>query len=168
MNILAQIPLSDVRVVDRWSKAKNGTLLKVAMRDEKEPSQIIGMRCGLDVGSKEAEFVVMLSGPKAGELATSHHLLDAALDVSELLEIVAVNPGIVHLSQDEYKPGMLLQFNRASYICCKSSDGISGVVCVSPDDRGKILNSLPADAMIVAHSIELRAAIRPIPVIGAI
>src|SRR4051812_6646247 len=93
MDSLPEIKLDDIRLVPTWGTAPLGTLLQVGTSDPADPRAVIGMRCDLrGPGGSALPFLLTLSGRDMGSLVAPEHYETDALDISALIDIVAVDP----------------------------------------------------------------------------
>jgi hypothetical protein len=87
MDHIDTLRLSDVRLYRPWTTAPLGAILQ--MKAIKEI--IVGMRSRYKTANAVSDAIVVLGGDRAGELITDQYLVGAALDVSSLVELIAID-----------------------------------------------------------------------------
>lgn len=147
---MIQLSLSEIRVVNPWSKVKLGTLLQVSTIDQSQPQSqpqpAIGVRCQLSATDNrfEADGVVIVSGSNVGKFVFEKDLQKPALDISEWFEIVADDlcPNFHPINVQE---GALYQRDDACFIWFRgffATPVVQGFICLldgaDPNKPGKV------------------------------
>lgn len=111
MALFDQILLSQIRLLAEWRNAKKGALLQMWIDESLE----MGVRCNFKAINGTREGLLILLGSNAGKLVIDGYLQGSALDVSELVEIVAVNPCTIP-PHSELLPGALYEHTGSYYV----------------------------------------------------
>jgi hypothetical protein len=90
MDYLTEIALQDIAAVDDWLKAPIGALIQMSVGAG--AVNVIGMRTEFHVVNGMVAALLVVSGEHAGELIEAPHLKGPALDVSNAVEIVGIDP----------------------------------------------------------------------------
>jgi len=162
MDHIDTLRLSDVRLYDNWASAPRGTLLQMRVADQ----IIAGMRTSYPSGNGEPDAFLVLGGEHAGEMISDEYLRGvSALDVSSLLEIVAIRPAPFECAKVNQLPhGALLRYpDRDIYfvwLTMQKGTG-SGAVCVVSNDPkcpvGTCVPQLNKNRLIgIATKVDLR------------
>jgi hypothetical protein len=179
MNQLDQCLLSEIKVLDNWVTAPLGSLLQIPLRVEyRNPAtgelivvpEVVGMRTAFKTANGSVDGVVIISGTHVGRLETSANLHGRpALDVSGLLELVAIVPKVFAAHPADFEPGMLFRWRGGDFVRFTMLSGSgNGFVCVNHSDANQIGQQidqfLSRDAVGIAESIGVQPRPRPIPV----
>ena len=160
MNYVEEISLDELKVLQDWKAAVGGTLLQTTVPGITGP--VVGARVSMDVANGTVEGIVIVAGANCGKFVGSSELVgEPVIDVSELVEIVAVDaaprvrgmgylvPGM--LCQEDGSPMLYLWFGAltgqaSGYFCLKSSN---------PTQVGAFRKGL-ADILVIADSVSIR------------
>ncbi|MFZ0692535.1 MAG: hypothetical protein WAN51_00020 [Alphaproteobacteria bacterium] len=149
MSHLEEASLSELRVVDPWSSAALGTLLQMGVKESVE----VGVRCNFKAANGTVDGIVIVTGKNVGKLVTDAYLQGPAFDVSELLEIVAKEPGSLPPIMGGPKPGMLFRYEGGYFIWFNALEGHgSGFICIARETGreliGEHIQSLAAEGRV--------------------
>jgi hypothetical protein len=161
---LDALSLSEIRVVNPWSSARHGALLRMSVGRRLE----IGVRCNYKATDATSEALVIVSGENTGKIAIAD-LNGPALDLSELLEIVAIDPTVLG-AITSLEPGSLYRYgrDRAGYFI--RFDALrghgNGFICIADETGenrlGEHFRSLPSDELIyIARTVDVRSRAKP-------
>jgi len=164
MDYLEEIALSEVRSINAWHKEKNGALLQISVGGK----PTVGVRCNFKVADGEVDSVVIVSGQNVGRLVTANlSQSEPGLDVTDLLEIVAVKPMPLSppLPPPPLKPGMLFQYDKGYFLWFTLLEGSgSGFICIANSDPrlvGQSQSSLSEDRLFIAPTISVQRRQNP-------
>jgi len=153
---LDELSLSELQPVQRWQDAALGRLLLIGIEGKPE----VGIRCDWPLANGAVKSLLIVGGNNAGKIATEMYLNGPALDVSELVEVVAKNPlPFSHVAS--MTPGMLFEYEEGFYVWFEPMSGTgSGFVCVahktSPNLVGGYERGLKLERIGISHSIDIR------------
>jgi hypothetical protein len=135
MDYVDILRFSDVRPLDVWTRAPIGAFLQLRIADQ----ITAGMRTTYPAVNGEPDAFLVLGGKHAGEMISDEYLRGvAALDVSLLLEIVAIDPAPFQCATINQMPhGALLRYPDTDvyfvWLMMQKGTG-SGAVCVASND----------------------------------
>jgi hypothetical protein len=119
---------------------------------------ILGFRCDWKIPAETQKCLLILSGSNVGKLVTDKSISGPALDVTELVEIVAVKP--TPFLTAKMKPGMLFSHGGGFYIWFEAMVGSGAAfMCIahtSPTKIGEDVQGLPPERLGIALSTDVR------------
>jgi hypothetical protein len=162
MTDLEKLPVSDIRAVADWPKAGHGRLLLINLLGH---GPIIGFRCVFEVASRKNECLLIVTGPDTGKLITDAYLGGPALDVTELFEIVAVDPLPFVPAAKKLQAGMLVRYglDQGGYFVWTNlwKGTGEGFICIGTDggnfEIGSYHHGLPPEHRVgISDKIDLK------------
>jgi hypothetical protein len=166
IDYLSEVALQDIAVVDDWQAAPLGALVQMSVG----PTKVVGMRTDSPAANGTVAAILVVSGEHAGELVESSHLQGPALLVSNVIEIVALDP-VPFTLFPPIRKGILIKSRGAQpayYVRSEVKPGLVGYVglvghvCVSDGGnplhtRGKCVPNInPGDYVGVAEKVGVR------------
>lgn len=153
MERVSKLPLSSLRVHQKWRDAPLGAILQMKLPDgirtKLAGKTIIGMRTQLVTTNQTSNAIVVLGGEEAGILVTDHYLGDGvlseagpALDVESQVEIVALDPAPFNCNDGlPLPPGALLrriEGEKTFFVWTRvvETDITAGGLCLRSDGQG--------------------------------
>jgi hypothetical protein len=159
--VLDELSLSEILPISTWQSAPVGRLLLVAVEQRTE----IALRWDWPIQDATVKSLLIVAGNNAGRTIIDAALTAPALDLSELIEIIAKNPAPFSYIPGGGKimPGMLFEYGGKLYVWFEALYGTgSGFVCVAPS--GSIAGfepGLKAERIGISRSIDVRCKVRP-------
>jgi hypothetical protein len=158
--VIALQKLQGMTVFDDWLAAPIGTLVQMGVGAG--AVDIIGMRTEFPAANRRVAALLAVSGEHAGELIEASHLLGPAVDVSNAVEIVGIDP-VPFTLHPPINNGVLIRTREpqpACYVRSATQGSIVQYVCVADGGshtRGKCLPNInPAEYIGVAKKIGVR------------
>jgi hypothetical protein len=153
---LDELSLSEIRTIPTWQSAALGCLLLVNIGVRTE----MCFRWDWPAANGVAKSLLIITGDNHGKTVGDGNVEAPALDISELVEIVAKKPSPFS-SVSAIKPGMLFEFNGGFYVWFTPMYGSGqGFVCIShktsPNLIGGYVLGLKPERIGISHSIDIR------------
>jgi hypothetical protein len=152
---LDELSLSEIRTIPTWQSAALGRLLLVNTGEKWE----VCFRWDWPIGGGAVKSLLIVAGNNAGKAVVDPAPVAPALDVTELVEIVAKNPAPFSSTPTGVKPGMLFAHNDGLYVWFEPMTGSGeGFVCVAHNESGLVGGYEPAlkERVGISYSIDIR------------
>jgi hypothetical protein len=153
---LDETSLSEIQTIPTWQSAALGRLLLVNTGEKRE----VCFRWDWPIDGGAVKSLLIVAGSNAGKTVVDAALVATALDVTELVQIVAKNPAPFSSTPTGVKPGMLFAHNGGLYVWFEAMTGSGqGFVCVAHNKSpGLVGGYKPAlkERVGISHTIDIR------------
>ncbi len=123
------LSLSKVSLYSNLSVAPIGRLVRFGTS---EMETVLGLCCEVEAVPKPAQCVLILDGEKIGTLFEAVNYAGSVLNVTDLCEVVAINPCPFILDFSKIVPGTLFCYGGSTFVVwSKMNNGTTGYVSVS-------------------------------------
>jgi hypothetical protein len=161
LTYLDRVLVSEIHTVDPWEQAPRGTLLQVSYKG----GPVVALRCGLKTTDTQDSLVIM-SGEFRGTLLIPPELPEPALDISRLVELVAIDPQPFFPDPSNFKRGMLFARDDDRLVYYRTPGRTTGFVCVHGAQIGETFENLDMKT-IIGISQQLGVQLRSILYAGS-
>lgn len=157
MNFIEHFNPAKLQVLDRWTRAPEGALVQL---NHPAFGHVLAMRSTYETGNGGKDVIVVVGGPKAGEIFVGEEVDDVAFAVDDLAELVfePFNPATV---TGRATGEIARAKNEALFVSCRSAGGWTGYLCVGSKDPnipfGRMLGSITSPQTI---GLKLNARLR--------
>ncbi len=134
MDYVTGMPLSHLRVYERWASATLGTLLQIAPGTG---TPVVGMLCKHP--DLEPRLLLGLDGSEAGKLLSADHLGEGCgIDVTHFVELYLQDPAPVPVPQPKLQVGLLYSEMGVVSMWCEvpNSTVAKALIPLSGNNRG--------------------------------
>jgi hypothetical protein len=153
---LDELSLSEIRTIPTWQSAAVGHLLLVNTGAKWE----VCFRWDWPIDGRVVNSLLIVAGNNAGKMIVDAAFVAPALDVSELVEIVAKNPAPFSSTPTGVKPGMLFAHNGGLYVWFEPLSGSGqGFVCIAHNKSPGLVGGYEAalkERVGISHTIDIR------------